>query len=75
MSLYLELVLCTGPESVLSHVATPLRLEMILFPLDMTVVTGLRLHQTFVIEPSVITACIFLFYVCASLKSCVNLFM
>ena len=75
MSLYLELLPCTGPESALSHVATPLRSGMILFPLDLTDVTVLRLHQTFVIEPSVITACIFLFYVSVSLNSCVNLFM
>jgi len=44
---------------------------MILFPLDLTDVTVLRLHQTFVIESSVRTACIFLAYVCVHLETIV----
>lgn len=73
-SLYQELLLCSDPECVLSHVATPLRPEVLLFPLDLTDVTILRLHQTLIIESSIITACIFLACVCIS-NNCVNAFM
>lgn len=44
--------------------SSPLSLEMVLFGLDLADVTVLRLYQTFSLESSVITACVFLVCVC-----------